>query len=88
MRVPKQGTGAEQPVVAKKSPKGDGAKGLHHPARTEGQPREREEPEGQAKPFGVWLGFAFPDPFEQPPGDGFHLNTFPILLMASFLEFG
>jgi RNA-directed DNA polymerase len=53
MRVPKQGTGAEQPVVAKKSPKGDGAKGLRHPARTEGQPRQREEPEGRAKPFRI-----------------------------------
>jgi hypothetical protein len=53
MRVPRQGTGAEQPVVAKKSPKGDGAKGLRHPARTEGQPRQREEPEDRAKPFRI-----------------------------------
>ena len=45
MRVPRQGTGAEQPVVAEKSPKGDGAKGLPHPARFDGQPRKREEPE-------------------------------------------
>ena len=28
MRVPMQGTGAEQPVVAKKSVKAEGAKGL------------------------------------------------------------
>jgi RNA-directed DNA polymerase len=53
MRVPKQGTGAEQPVVAVKSPKRDGAKGLHHPARSDGQPRKREEPEDQAKPFQI-----------------------------------
>ena len=53
MSVPKQGTGAERPVVATKSPKRDGAKGSRHPARTEGQPRQREEPEGQAKPFGI-----------------------------------
>jgi RNA-directed DNA polymerase len=53
MKVPKQGTGAERPVLAMKSPKGDGAKGSRHPARTGGQPREREEPEGQAKPFGI-----------------------------------
>ena len=53
MRVPRQGTGAERPVVAKKSSKGDGAKGSCHSARTEGQPRQWEEPEGQAKPFGI-----------------------------------
>ena len=53
MRVPKQGTGTEQPVVAEKSSKDDGAKGLRHPARTEGQPREREEPEVRAKPFRI-----------------------------------
>ena len=53
MRVPRQGTGAEQPVVAKKSSKDDGAKGLRHPARTEGQLREREEPEVRAKPFRI-----------------------------------
>lgn len=52
MKVPKRGTGTERPVLAMKSPKRDGAKGSHHPARTEGQPRKREEPEGQAKPFG------------------------------------
>jgi RNA-directed DNA polymerase len=53
MRVPKQGTGTEQPVVAEKSSKDDGAKGLRHPAKTEGQPREREEPEVRAKPFRI-----------------------------------
>jgi RNA-directed DNA polymerase len=53
MRVPRQGTGAEQPVVAVKSAKGDGAKGLRHPARVGGQPRQREEPEARAKPFRI-----------------------------------
>ena len=48
-----QGTGAEQPVVAVKSPKEDGAKGLRHPAKTEGQPRKREEPEVRAKSY--WI---------------------------------
>ncbi len=46
-----RGTGAERPVVAVKSGKPDGAKGLRHPACSEGQPREREEPTVQAKPF-------------------------------------
>jgi RNA-directed DNA polymerase len=53
MRVPKRGTGAEQPVVAMKSSKGDGAKGLRHPARESGQLRPQEEPEDQAKPFSI-----------------------------------
>ena len=52
MKEAKRGTGAERPVVAEKSPKRDGAKGLRHSARSAGQPREREEPTGQAKPFG------------------------------------
>jgi RNA-directed DNA polymerase len=51
MRVPMRGTGAERSVVAKKSGKLDGAKGSRHPARSEGQPPEREEPSGQAKSF-------------------------------------
>jgi RNA-directed DNA polymerase len=51
MRVPKRGTGAERPVVARRSRKRDGAKGLRYPATHEGQPRQREEPEGGAKPF-------------------------------------
>lgn len=48
-----RGTGTERPVVAVKSGKPDGAKGPRHPARNEGQPREREEPSGQAKPFSI-----------------------------------
>ena len=51
MKQPKRGTGAEQPVVAEKPRKRDGAKGLRHSARSAGQPREREEPAFQAKPF-------------------------------------
>ena len=38
MRVPMRGTGAEQPVVATKSVKADGAKGLCYPAKIAGQP--------------------------------------------------
>jgi hypothetical protein len=37
-RVPMRGTGAEQPVVARKSRNGDGAKGLYRPALLVGQP--------------------------------------------------
>jgi RNA-directed DNA polymerase len=48
-----RGTGTERPVVAVKSGKPDGAKGSRHPARTEGQPREREESSCQAKPFNI-----------------------------------
>lgn len=48
-----RGTGTERPVVAEKSGKPDGAKGSRHPARKEGQPREREEPSDQAKPFSI-----------------------------------
>jgi len=51
MRVPTRGTGAEQPVVAKKPAKAGGAKGLRHPATAVGQPRRREEPGVEAKPF-------------------------------------
>ena len=36
--VPMRGTGAEQPVVAMRSVKADGAKGLRHPALFVGQP--------------------------------------------------
>ena len=46
-----RGRGTERPVGATKSGKPDGAKGSRHPACPEGQPREREEPKGQAKPF-------------------------------------
>lgn len=46
-----RGTGTERPVVAKKSGKPDGAKGSRHSACPDGQPRKREEPPGQAKPF-------------------------------------
>jgi RNA-directed DNA polymerase len=48
-----RGTGTERPVVAEKSGKLDGAKGSRHPACPEGQPREREEPSSQAKPFDI-----------------------------------
>jgi RNA-directed DNA polymerase len=48
-----RGTGTERPVVAEKSGKLDGAKGSRHPACLEGQPREREEPLSQAKPFSI-----------------------------------
>lgn len=53
MKVPKRGTGAEQSVVAKKSPKRDGAKGLRQPARDAGQPISRDEPGNRAKPFEI-----------------------------------
>ena len=46
-----RGTGTERPVVARKPEKSDGAKGSRHPACQDGQPREREEPLSQAKPF-------------------------------------
>ena len=46
-----RGTGTERPVVATKSGKPDGAKGLRHPACPGGQPREREESSSQAKPY-------------------------------------
>lgn len=48
-----RGTGTERPVVAEKSGKPDGAKGSRQPACLEGQPREREEPSSQAKPFAI-----------------------------------
>ena len=51
MRVPMRGTGAERPVGAGKSGRPDGAKGSRHPARSEGQPPEREEPSSRAKSF-------------------------------------
>ena len=38
VRVPKRGTGAEQPVLARKSRNGDGAKGLYRSALLGGQP--------------------------------------------------
>ena len=53
MRVPMRGEGAEQPVVATKSVKADGAKGLRYPARESGQLRPQEEPEDRAKPFEI-----------------------------------
>lgn len=46
-----RGTGAERAVVALKSGKPERAKGSRHPACLEGQPRKREEPASQAKPF-------------------------------------
>lgn len=48
-----RGTGAERPVVARKSGKPDGAKGSRHPAWNVDQPFRREEPIDQAKPFGI-----------------------------------
>lgn len=53
MKVPMRGTGAEQSVVAEKSPKRDGAKGLRHSARNPGQPSDRDEPGDRAKPFEI-----------------------------------
>jgi len=53
MSVPMRGTGAERPVGAEKSGKPDGAKGSRHPASRAGQPRQREEPTRQAKPFEI-----------------------------------
>jgi hypothetical protein len=38
VRVPMRGTGADRPVLVKKSRNGDGAKGLDHPALSFGQP--------------------------------------------------
>jgi len=38
VRVPMQGTGAEQPVVAMNSRNGEGAKGLYHLFLLAGQP--------------------------------------------------
>ena len=48
-----RGTGAEQPVVAKKFVKADRAKGLRHPARNGSQPQGREELSDQAKSFSI-----------------------------------
>ena len=48
-----RGTGAEQPVVAKKFVKADRAKGLRHPARNGSQPQGREELSVQAKSFSI-----------------------------------
>jgi len=53
MRVPMRGTGAERPVVAEKPGKPDGAKGSRHSACLDGQPRKREEPPSQAKPYSI-----------------------------------
>lgn len=55
-----RGTGAEQPVVARRAGKPEGAKGLRHPACLEGQPKKREEPSSQVKPFCIskWTVFA------------------------------
>jgi hypothetical protein len=53
VRVPMRGTGADQPVVARKSRNGDGAKGLDRSALLAGQLRRaEEEPVSKAKPFG------------------------------------
>ena len=53
MRVPMRGTGAERPVVAEKPGKPEGAKGSRHSACIDGQPRKREEPPSQAKPYSI-----------------------------------
>ena len=53
MSVPMRGPGTERPVGAAKSGKPDRAKGSRHPACPDGQPREREEPSSQAKPFSI-----------------------------------
>ena len=53
MRVPKRGTGAERPGVARRLGKLDGAKGSRHPVRTARQPGEREERADQAKSFDI-----------------------------------
>ena len=42
VRVPMRSTGADQPVVVKKSHNGDGAKGLDHLALLFGQPEMGE----------------------------------------------
>ena len=53
MRVPRRGTGTDQPVVVKKFRNGDGAKGLDRSALRMGQLRgSEEEPTSKAKPFG------------------------------------
>ena len=53
MRVPRRGTGADQPVVAEKSRNGDGAKGLDCPALPTGQPRVGGARARKAKPFRI-----------------------------------
>ncbi len=54
MRVPMRSTGADRPVVVKKSRNGDGAKGLDRLALRIGQLRgSEEEPTSNAKPFGI-----------------------------------
>src|SRR6202022_4652226 len=50
-RVRKRSPGAEQPVVARKSPKGDGAKGLCYGAEIQCANQQWEEPMSEAKPF-------------------------------------
>jgi len=54
VRVPMRGTGADRPVVVKKSRNGDGAKGLDRSALRTGQLRgSEEEPTSKAKLFGI-----------------------------------
>jgi RNA-directed DNA polymerase len=54
VRVPMRSTGADQPVVVKKSRNGDGAKGLDRSALRIGQlRRSEEEPMSEAKPIGI-----------------------------------
>lgn len=52
--VPKQHTGAEQPVVVEKPGNAGGAKGLRHSVSATGQPAVGgEEPVDETKPFGI-----------------------------------
>ena len=53
MRVPRRGTGADQPVRAKKSRNGDGAKGLNRSALPAGQPETGGTGSSRAKPFRI-----------------------------------
>ena len=51
-----RGRGAEQPVVAMKSPKGNGAKGLCYGAEIQCANQQWEEPVSEAKPFVISKG--------------------------------
>ena len=53
VRVPRRGTGADQPVRAKKSRNGDGAKGLNRSALAAGQQETGGTGSSRAKPFRI-----------------------------------
>jgi RNA-directed DNA polymerase len=53
LRVPKQGTGAEQSVVGMKPAKTDGPKGLRHSASNDDQPEPGRNRSSEAKPFKI-----------------------------------